>query len=103
MRLINTFLFSVILLLVPIRSISQRQTKLINNDWRFRHSYQVERGNGVRVDIPHTWNAKDALSGKIDYSRSIGNYTKTINVPETWKGKRIFRSEELRVGQEGKD
>ena len=30
------------------------------------------------VSLPHTWNAQDALSGKVDYKRGIGNYEKRI-------------------------
>lgn len=68
---------------------AQRQQILLNNNWNFRFSHDVA-GAGTRVDIPHTWNTVDALSGIMDYKRGIGNYTKKIQVPEEWKGKRIF-------------
>ena len=42
------------------------------------------------MDLPHTWNAQDALSGKIDYKRGIGNYEKKLFVQSQWKGKRLF-------------
>ncbi len=48
------------------------------------------KGTEVRVDLPHTWNAQDALSGKIDYKRGIGNYEKKLFVQSQWKGKRLF-------------
>ena len=62
----------------------------LDEDWQFRFSHSVEKGVYDRVDLPHTWNAGDALSGKPDYKRGIGNYRKTITVPDDWKGKRVF-------------
>ncbi len=50
----------------------------------------VQKGTGVRVDLPHTWNAQDALSGKIDYKRGIGNYEKNLFIRPEWKGKRLL-------------
>ena len=44
----------------------------------FRFSHQVNASAARRVDLPHTWNAQDALGGKHDYKRGIGNYTKKI-------------------------
>lgn len=61
-----------------------------NNDWTFRFSHNLNQKVGVRVNLPHTWNAQDALSGKPDYKRGIGNYEKMIFVPSDWKSKRIF-------------
>lgn len=69
---------------------SQRQDIVLNDHWAFRFSHQVRKGTERRVDLPHTWNAQDALSGKIDYKRGIGNYEKTLFVRSEWKGKRLF-------------
>lgn len=83
----------LILLLITILSAqgihAQRQKIALNDNWNFRFSHDVA-GQGTRVDIPHTWNTVDALSGKMDYKRGIGNYTKTILAPREWKGKRVF-------------
>lgn len=68
---------------------AQRVEYLINENWSFRFSHQVS-GKGIRVDLPHTWNTTDALSGKIDYKRGIGNYEKDLFVKNEWKGKRLF-------------
>ena len=84
-------LVSVILFMLWGMSIfAQRQDILLNNDWNFRFSHQVQKGTEVRVDLPHTWNAQDALSGKIDYKRGIGNYEKNLFIRSEWKGKRLF-------------
>lgn len=85
----NIFLvFSM--LLVSTTLFAERKEILINNDWHFRFSHQVERTSGQRVDLPHTWNAQDALSGKQDYYRGMGNYEKKLTIKSEWKGKRVF-------------
>ena len=53
----------VLLMLYGMSMFAQRQDILLNNDWNFRFSHQVQKGTEVRVDLPHTWNAQDALSG----------------------------------------
>ena len=84
-------LVSVVLFMLWGMSIfAQRQDILLNNDWNFRFSHQVQKGTEVRVDLPHTWNAQDALSGKIDYKRGIGKYEKNLFIRSEWKGKRLF-------------
>ena len=85
-RLVSVVLF----MLYGMSMFAQRQDILLNNDWNFRFSHQVQKGTEVRVDLPHTCNAKDALSGKIDYKRGIGNYEKNLFIRSEWKGKRLF-------------
>lgn len=70
--------------------MAQRQDILLNDQWKFRFSHQVEKGTEIRVDLPHTWNAQDALAGKKDYKRGIGNYEKYLFIRSEWKGKRLF-------------
>ena len=85
-RLVSVVLF----MLYGMSMFAQRQDILLNNDWNFRFSHQVQKGTEVRVDLPHTWNAQDALSGKMDYKRGIGNYEKNLFIRSEWKGKRLF-------------
>lgn len=85
-RLVSVVLF----MLYGMSMFAQRQDILLNNDWNFRFSHQVQKGTEVRVDLSHTWNAQDALSGKIDYKRGIGNYEKNLFIRPEWKGKRLF-------------
>lgn len=85
-RLVSVVLF----MLYGMSMFAQRQDILLNNDWNFRFSHQVQKGTEVRVDLLHTWNAQDALSGKIDYKRGIGNYEKNLFIRPEWKGKRLF-------------
>lgn len=81
---------AVLLFFCNISMFAQRQDILLNNQWEFRFSHQVQKGTEVRVDLPHTWNAQDALSGKIDYKRGIGNYEKHLFIRSEWAGKRLF-------------
>ncbi|MDR1517796.1 MAG: glycoside hydrolase family 2 protein [Dysgonamonadaceae bacterium] len=83
----------LILLLVFLSAITVRATRKeirINDNWQFRFSWQVQKNSERRVDLPHTWNAQDALSGKQDYYRGTGNYRKLLAVGENLKGKRLY-------------
>lgn len=80
----------VLFVIYSLSMFAQRQDILLNDNWKFRFSHQVQKGTEVRVDLPHTWNAQDALSGKIDYKRGIGNYEKNLFVRPEWKDKRLF-------------
>lgn len=87
--LCSIVLFGVLLCYsVPMQA--QRSYQSLNEKWQFRFSHQVQKGSGTLVDLPHTWNATDALSGKPDYKRGIGNYTKKFFIPQEWSGKRLF-------------
>lgn len=79
------FLFAVVFSLQASRKVIS-----LNNDWQFRFSWQVQKDSERRVDLPHTWNAQDALSGKQDYHRGVGNYRKKLPIGEELKGKRLY-------------
>lgn len=78
------------MLWVALSLWAAREDILLNTDWKFRFSWQVQKGSERRVDLPHTWNAQDALSGKQDYYRGVGNYRKKLYAAPEWKGKRLF-------------
>ncbi len=84
------YLLLTTILLIVIQLKAERTLINFNNDWTFRFSHIVAQKVGDPINLPHTWNAQDALSGKFDYKRGIGNYEKSIFVPNNWKGKRIF-------------
>lgn len=69
--------------------MSAREVHNINRDWKFFSNSAVNSDGALTVNLPHMWN-NDALSGRKDYFRGIGNYLKTIDVPDEWSGKRIF-------------
>ncbi|MGL5682862.1 MAG: beta-glucuronidase LacZ4 [Marinifilaceae bacterium] len=83
----------VLLLLLMFCNIglhAQRRQHLLNDGWKFRFSHQVQKGSDRIVDIPHTWNAQDALAGQWDYKRGIGNYTRSLPIDAALKGNRLF-------------
>ncbi len=80
----------LICLLLSVCSYAGRTSRLLNGEWKFRFSHQVERNTAISVTLPHTWNAQDALSGKLDYKRGIGNYERKLYVAQELKGKRLF-------------
>ena len=85
----NTILW-LIGLLISTSAFASRKEILINENWKFRFWHQVQFNSERRVDLPHTWNAQDALSGKQDYFRGVGNYTKELFINPEWQGKRLF-------------
>ncbi len=51
----------------------------INNGWIFiKDTADIKRNDGVRVNLPHTWNASDGQDGGNDYFRGACVYKKTI-------------------------
>lgn len=83
-----TTLFSLLFVIVEL--FANRNIVNLNDNWSFRFSHQVNKGTARRIDLPHTWNAQDALSGKVDYKRGIGNYEKRIFIKPEYQGKRLF-------------
>lgn len=83
-------IFSLILLFISTSVFAERKEILLNENWMFRFSHQVQFKSEERVNLPHTWNSGDALSGKQDYYRGMGNYTKKLFVKPEWEGKRLF-------------
>lgn len=90
MKRIYFLLTSLLILSINTDLLAQRHEILINDNWNFRFSHEVEQRSGRRIDLPHTWNTTDALSGKIDYKRGIGNYEKSLYIDQEWQGKRLF-------------
>ena len=79
-------------------SVSAREVINFNESWGFRKGNY--NGWGVyptimypkpdkTVNLPHTYNDEDFMNDA-GYYRGLGSYLKEIEVPETWKGKRIF-------------
>lgn len=88
MKKFNTFLF---LLSLQASVFSQtRETHLMNKNWSFVYGYEVSTSAGKLVQLPHTWNADDALTGNKAYYRGQASYQKKIFFDEKWEGKRLF-------------
>ncbi|WP_299581703.1 glycoside hydrolase family 2 TIM barrel-domain containing protein [uncultured Sunxiuqinia sp.] len=84
--------FLLLLLIVGFIAIAsgQREQMVINDKWRFTYGYEVRKNVFTEINLPHTWNTKDALGGNVDYYRGLGNYERTLKVEKSWKGKRLF-------------
>lgn len=66
---------------------AQRLVKTINSGWNFH----LEKDSVSKtVNIPHTWNAKDAFGEDGNYFRGKGIYSKEIFIPETYQDKSVF-------------
>ncbi|MDR0766765.1 MAG: glycoside hydrolase family 2 protein [Odoribacteraceae bacterium] len=69
--------------------LSAREVVSLNRSWRFTPGHETRKNVYAEVNLPHTWNS-DALAGKADYYRGVGNYEKRVTIPAGWKGKRVF-------------
>lgn len=81
--------FSIIAILIftlIAPATAGRIVKSINHNWSFTPGWEVKREltQTPQINIPHTWNL-DALSGKANYNRMLGNYLREINIPKEWK------------------
>ncbi|MGM0546903.1 MAG: glycoside hydrolase family 2 TIM barrel-domain containing protein [Bacteroidota bacterium] len=62
-----------------------RLKKSINDDWDFRFD-ESEVGDWKEVDLPYTWNNKDAFDEESGYNRTVGLYQKELDLePEPEK------------------
>lgn len=80
---LTTLLFAIITLSYAQETIN------LNRSWRFTPHSEVRHNISTEVNLPHTWN-QDALAGDANYYRGIGNYEKDIDIPEEWRGKRLY-------------
>ncbi|MGB3149962.1 MAG: sugar-binding domain-containing protein, partial [Maribacter sp.] len=87
----NKIFGSLLIIFISIFNLhAQRQVFNLNKNWDFRYGYEVKKDANIAINLPHTWNTKDALGGNIDYYRGLGVYTKKIEVKQDWESKRLF-------------
>ncbi len=74
---------------------AQRESKTINDGWKFRKGTPAAATGRLyndasweSVHIPHTWNT-DAYTDK-KYYKGTGWYRKRFSIPQEWNGKQIF-------------
>ena len=94
------FLFAAFIFLVATTLHAERQTIPLDSDWKFikqNVDLTAATGNWENVNVPHTWNAQDGQLGKVGnpklkdgYYRGACWYSRSLDVPEAWKGKRVF-------------
>lgn len=62
----------------------------INQGWRFKKGVELRSmADGDAVDLPHSWNVKDAMFGG-DYYRGTATYSKMLQIPDYGSKKRYF-------------
>ena len=61
--------------------LGAREVIDIDNGWRFFYQYEGSSDHAQTVNLPHTWSI-DALNGKQDYFRGVGNYMKELQIPK---------------------
>lgn len=81
-------LFFTVLTVSQFFAFSQRINQSINSSWLFTLDNHPE--SSFIVNIPHTWNNKDAFQDGINYYRGIGSYEKKILIPQDWQGKNVY-------------
>lgn len=75
----------------------ERIKQSINTQWNF-HKGEIPNfpANNAdiltweKVNLPHTWNAKDIEDDEPGYYRGTGWYKKTIAIPASWGGKDVY-------------
>lgn len=73
-----------------------REVYDLDKEWKINKGFEsaLEPRNSQKIDLPHTWNTKDAMFGDTDYYRGMYCYSKMLRCGEDLFGKRIF----LRIG-----
>ena len=93
----TTILTSVLIGLLAT-SAQAREVQSFNENWQYKKGTLMTWGvypdimmprPDTIVNLPHTFNANDFMSDA-GYYRGKGSYTKEIEVPESWRGQRIF-------------
>ncbi len=76
---------------------SPRVRLSLNEGWRFfagdvagADAPAFDDAAWARVDLPHTWNASDALRKEPEYRRGAGWYRRRLEVTPAMTGKRLF-------------
>lgn len=84
-----------LLLFISFAANAQRESRTINDGWRFLQGDCPEAAQPswddsrwASVHLPHTWNT-DAYVEK-DYYRGRGWYRRVLDIPASWKDKQVF-------------
>lgn len=77
--------------------LSLREHVDLDRGWRFHqgsvsgaHQPSFDDSSWSRVDLPHTWNARDGQDGGDDYVRGDGWYRRQVVVPANLRDRRLF-------------
>ena len=90
--------FTLIAIILSCVALQAREVIPFNEGWGFKKGSMGVWGvfpnifipqPDKTVDLPYTYNQEDFMNDE-GYYRGLGSYLKEIEVPESWKGKRIF-------------
>ncbi len=79
----------ILLCVVAAKNVAAREVVSLNRNWKFFSNSEQSSDGALTVNLPHIWN-NDALGGKKDYFRGIGNYLKRIDIPAGWSSKKVY-------------
>lgn len=92
---IRRFVFVLLFLGATILANAQRETKTINDGWKFFKgdvpgavAPDYDDSAWENISLPHSWNT-DAYIHK-DYYKGAGWYRKNLQLPESWANKQLF-------------
>lgn len=94
----HNYLIATAFLVLTTSMLEAREVTSFNADWQYKKGAALAWGvypdiympqPDTVVNLPHTFNQKDFMADE-GYYRGEGSYTKVIDVPESWRGKRIF-------------
>ena len=72
-----------------VAGLSAREVYTLNNDWRFFFKEENSSDDARYVRLPHTWH-NDPMVENGDRLSSTGNYRRTLHIPSSWRGRRLF-------------
>ena len=70
--------------------LAAMKVESLDHGWFFNRGYESQAAGKVTVDLPHTWNAADAMFGNVDYYRGMSNYSRFITIPSSENLSRVF-------------
>lgn len=84
--------WSILLVLWCVTGVKLAAMKVesLDRGWFFNRGYESQAADKVTVDLPHTWNAADAMFGNVIYYRGMSTYSRFIVVPSSENFKRVF-------------
>ena len=77
--------WSILLVLWCVTGVKLAAMKVesLDRGWVFNRGDESQAADKVTVDLPHTWNAADAMFGNVNYYRGMSTYSRFIVVPSS--------------------
>jgi beta-galactosidase len=92
-----TSLINLVFIICLTAHAQERIKQSINTQWNFYKgeipNFPTKNADNLvweKVNLPHTWNAKDVEDDEPGYYRGTGWYKKNIAIPASWKDKEVY-------------